>query len=517
MKLELPRIFGEGMVLQQGKKLPVWGKSVKKDRITVRIGELFVETVCSEQGLFRAEFPPIKATEKISFSAESKATGEKICFTDCAVGEVFLCGGQSNMEFLLKYDVGAEEEYLTEEDPLLRMYTAPQLNFDGAENLTDCSEWGFWRRWDSRENRAQFGAIPLYMAKILRKELGVPVGMIACNWGGTPAAAWASMEEIQNTPEMKPVLDWYEDVLCKLNLREYFEASEKPVPPAPPEMKARMDNFMMGIGLKEFAEMMEKNPVPMPMPVYSPYVPGPRAAIRPAGLYETMLQKIAPYALAGFIWYQGEDDDYRGWQEFYGESMKAVIRSWRKLWDEELPFYQVDLAPFGGRGQTAAKKYPLIRSLQHESSLSMPKAKDVCIMDLGDDINIHFRDKRKAGERLSRLALKYIYGKDIKADSPEFESAERKGDCVRIRFLNAAEGLVINRGIEDSEGSLTVIADGKEVQPEVLVEGSELVLRDSAFETAGEVTISYAEKNYCRGFLFDTEGLPVFPFHTPAV
>ena len=131
---------------------------------------------------------------------------------------------------------------------------------------------------------------------------------------------------------------------------------------------------MMGIGLREF---LEKGPPPMPPMDYTPYMPGPRSAVRPSGLYETMLCKTAPYAARGIIWYQGEDDDFRDWQEFYGESMKAVIRSWRTLFEEELPFYQVDLAPFMGRGATGAKKYPLMRELQHESSKEMLKAKDV--------------------------------------------------------------------------------------------------------------------------------------------
>lgn len=514
MKLQLPQIFGEGMVFQRGKAIPVWGKSVKNDHITAVLGNCVLETDCGADGRFRVDFPPQEACEAVSLFVTSAATREKVSFTDCAVGEVFLCGGQSNMEFLLKYDIGAEDEYQTPEDPLLRMFTCPQVNFDGAEELGDFSEVGFWRKWTDRDNRGMFGAIPAYMGKILRKELGVPVGMIACNWGGTPAAAWASKEEIENTPAMKPILDWYDKVLSDLDWRPYFEASEQPVPPTPPEMKARMDRFMMGEGLKEFMEMMAKNPAPMPMPVYSPYVPGPRACIRPAGLYDTMLKKVAPYALAGFIWYQGEDDDFREWQDFYGESMKAVIRSWRKLWNEELPFYQVDLAPFEGRGATGAKKYPLMRELQHESSKEMPKAKDVCIMDLGDDINIHFRDKRKAGERLALLALKYIYGFDVKADSPEFDTMLRERDRVLLHFTDAEAGLVIDRSVGDTENALTVEADGLAAEPVLFTEGEFLVLVHPAFADAKEIKVSYAEKNYCRGFLFDRTGLPVFPFHT---
>ncbi|MBR6406921.1 MAG: hypothetical protein IKS18_12135 [Lachnospiraceae bacterium] len=516
MKLVLPEIFGEGMVLQRGKRIPVWGKSVKNDHITAVLGDCVLETDCGDDGRFRMDFPPQEACEKTGLFVTSSVTGEKISFIDVAIGEVFLCGGQSNMEFLLKYDVGAETEYAAPDDPDLRMFTCPQINFDAAENLTDVSEVGYWRRFTNREDRGMFGAISAYMGKILRKELGVPVGMIGCNWGGTPAAAWASLQEIQNTPAMQPILEWYDKTLTELDWRPYFEASEKPVPPTPPEMKARMDRFMMGEGLREFMEMMAKNPAPMPMPVYSAYVPGPRACIRPAGLYDTMLKKVAPYALAGFIWYQGEDDDFRDWQEFYGESMKAVIRSWRTLFEEELPFYQVDLAPFMGRGATGAKKYPLMRELQHESSKEMLNAKDVCIMDLGDEINIHFRDKRKAGERLANLALRYLYGKDIKADSPEFDRAERDQDRLLLHFRDAGDGLLIDRSVGDTENALVVTADGKPVEPKISAGGDMLILSDPSFTDAEKITVSYAEQNYCRGFLFDSTGLPAFPFHTIA-
>ena len=512
MKLELPLIFGEGMVLQRGKEIPVWGRGLKDDTIRVTLGTEEREAVCGADGCFCVTFPPMEACARTSLSVCSEMNGERIELHDIAVGEVWLCGGQSNMEFLLKYDTEAEDYLKTDDDPDLRYFEYPHTNFRGVETLGSFAHQGVWWKWGKRPHREMFADIPYVMARILREKLGVPVGMIGCNWGGTPAAAWASMDEIRNTPEMAPILAWQEENLKKLDWRPYYEASERPEPPVSPEQQEMMDNFMKGIGLKEFMERMAANTAPPPMPVYSAYVPGPRACIRPAGLYDSMLIHIAPYAIRGAIWYQGEDDDFRGWQDFYKESMKAVIRSWRGLFGQDIPFYQVDLAPFMGRGATGAKKYPEMRQAQHDSSVEMPKAKDVCIMDLGDDINIHFRDKQKAGVRLANLALRYDYGFDVKADSPELESADRDGDSIVLRFKYAENGLVYDTALPDAEGALLVYADGTAVLPEILIKDDTLVLVSEAFIHAEKISVQYAWQNYCRSSLFDTSGLPVFPF-----
>lgn len=508
MKLQPALIFGEHMVLQRGEPIPVWGRSVRDDKITVTLGGASAETAAAG-GLWRVELPPMEATERTVLSIESALTGERIVFEDVAVGEVWLAGGQSNMEFLLKYDECAGEMYASADDPGLRYFRYPQANFTGCVEMNAYPDDGFWRSWSGRENKGMFSGPSAYMGRKLREALGVPVAFIGCSWGGTPAAAWTAMEDIKANPTLEPILKWHEDECGKIDLAQYYALSDAPVPDPTPEERARNDSFMMGEGLEEFFKSMADMPPP-PLPDYSPFVPGPRACIRPAGLYDNILCKLAPYAVRGAIWYQGEDDDARGWYSFYGESMKTLIRSWRKLWNKELPFLQVELAPFEGVGFTAAKDYPAIRRGQRAAMDALPGVHNVCIMDSGDRINIHVRRKKPVGERLALLARRFVYGEaDLLAESPRFTAAERYGSTVVIRFQNAGDGLVLRGGVEDV---LQITADGESVSAGVSVQGDKLILTADVFAGAKAVRIEFAEKNFCVDPLFNSSGLPAFPF-----
>lgn len=508
MKLQTALIFGEHMVLQRKQPIPVWGRSVRGDTVTVTLGENSAAATV-EGGAWRVELPPMEASEHTGMTVESAITGEKIVFNDVAVGEVWLAGGQSNMEFLLKYDESAEEMYAEDDDPYLRYFRYPLVNFPGCLEKDAYPDDGFWRVFSGRENKGMFSAPSAYMGRSLREALGVPVAFVGCNWGGTPASAWTALDDLKANPALEPIFRWHEEAASQLDTATYYQASERPVAEPSPEEQERLDTFMMGIGLEEFFKNMEQMMPPLPMD-YSPYMPGPRAAIRPAGLYDNMLRKIAPYAIRGAIWYQGEDDDARGWHAFYGESMKTLIQSWRKLWEKDFPFLQVELAPFEGVGFTAAKNYPTIRWGQRDAMDSLEGVHNACIMDSGDRINIHVRKKRPVGERLALLARKFVYGEtDIPAQSPRFERADRDGAKVILTFKNAGEGLYLKN---DPADVLKITADEKIVSAAAGVDKDKLVLTADAFMEAKHVRIEFAELNFCVDPLFNSADLPAFPF-----
>ncbi len=237
MKLQPAMLFGEHMVLQRNEIIPVWGKSVGGDTVTVTLGENTASAV-AENGLWRVDMPAMEAQKNVKMTIESAITGEKISFTDVAVGEVWICGGQSNMEFLLKYDEKAEEMYADEADEDLRFFRYPKTNFAGCLELNSYPEDGFWRQWTSRSMREFFGAVPAYMGRQLRKALGVPVGMVGCNWGGATATTYTDIEMIKANPALKPIVDADEKGYDELNWRRYYEISEQGEPPEDPKQKA---------------------------------------------------------------------------------------------------------------------------------------------------------------------------------------------------------------------------------------------------------------------------------------
>ncbi|MBQ6222594.1 MAG: hypothetical protein IJJ44_08280 [Solobacterium sp.] len=506
MKLQLAEIFGEHMVFQQHKEIPVWGRSAADDEILVELGE---DRVCAntDNGFWKVVLPPQEPGTGITLKVASKVTGEVLQFTDIAVGEVWLAGGQSNMEFIMKYDVDAEEMKNSEDDPDLRFFCFPQTPFLGYLEKEPVPEQGFWRRWEGPSNKIMFSAVGAYMARILRKELRVPVGIIGCNWGGTPASAWTAMEDLKNNEKLSPVLEEYENNCSQIDWRKYIETSELPVPVPDEKQREFNDRFMMGEDMTEFFKNLGNLPKP-DISIWGTYPIAPRSATRPSGLYEMMLKRVAPYALKGFLWYQGEDDDARDWADFYDESMKTMIQSWRRLWAEELPFFQVELAPFRGVGITGAKKYAEMRHLQHKVSLELADVHDICILDAGEEFNIHPRHKRLVGERLGRSVMRHVYGNDkYIGDCPSLSSVKRGEDCIEFTF-DHAEGLHI-RG--DLHQDLFLYAGERSLEYEAEVTGEHLVLKGN-FRNEPEIQIRYCEENYCVAKLFNSEGDPVYGF-----
>jgi len=278
-------------------------------------------------------------------------------------------------------------------------------------------------------------------------------------------------------------------------------------PKMSPEIAALIDRMMKGEDPETLRPLMMKfMPKPGDPPRINAYTMGPMSCNRPAGLYDNMLTKVAPYPIRGVIWYQGEDDDSRGWSGFYDVSIKALITSWRKLWGIDFPFLQVELAPYEAGGE---QDYPLLRRMQRKAADEFDGLHNVCIMDVGERHNIHPRRKKQVGERLALLARKYVYGDDILADSPRLAEARREGERIILRFENAGNGLHVEG---DTINSLFVTAENETLSPKVTVAGNSIILEDAAIAGDTPVTVRFAEENYCEDNLYGSTGLPAFPF-----
>ena len=504
MKLQTALIFGEHMVLQRDQVIKIFGTSVQDDEVRVELNGCSV-TAKAVDGRWVAEIPPQPASWHTSLVITSTLTDEVIRFSDVAIGEVWLAGGQSNMEFIMKYDVDCQEALSLPDDDALRYFRYPHTAFTGFLEIDSMPAEGFWRKWTTRENRIEFSAVGGYMGMVLRKKLNVPVGIIGCNWGGTPAAAWSDPDMIRDNPALQPVMEWHRQGCLDTDWSKYIPASE--VPPAKPTRQQQEfnDRFMMGEDMTEFFRNFD--PSKLPKTDYNPFGPGPRSNVRPGGLYENMLAKLAPYSLKGAVWYQGEDDDAKDWADFYQESMKTLILSWRQLWGYDFPFYQIELAPFQGVGVTGARKYAEIRHKQSEAASQLPDVHEICILDAGEQFNIHPRRKKMVGNRLAGSVMKHTYGDDsLVADCPVAVSAERIDDQIIIRFSNSAEGMVIN-------GDLNAVLklNGKEATDCQAYAGGDRLIIKGKLESE-KITVEYCETNWCVAALFNSEGNPAFGF-----
>ncbi len=505
MKLNPAALFGEHMILQRNSELKIWGTSRENDTVTVELnGEKASAPVIN--GEWMVTLDPQPACFKTSMTISSLLTEETITFKDVAIGEVWLATGQSNMEFLMKYDFDLPETKNLPDDEYLRCYTTPQSAYLGYLELDSRPAQGFWRKWNTYDNRINFSAVAAYMGMILRKKLNVPVGIISCNWGGTPVTSWTALEDIEANPALQPVLKWHQDACDSTNWPKYMAASDRKPAPISPQQQRFNDRFMMGEDMSEFFRNFDPSKLP---PVdFAPYNPGPRSIVRPAGLYEQMLRKTAPYAIKGVVWYQGEDDDAREWVDFYDESMKTMVACWRKLWGWTFPFFQIELAPFRGVGATGAKKYDVLRHKQNKAAQETEEMYDVCILDAGEEYNIHPRHKKIVGERLGRIIMKHVYGDDsLVADCPEFREAVREGNEITLSFDNRAAYLKVRGCLR---GALKVTINDEPVEYDADIDTDKLIIR-GRFDNK-KVRIEYCEANYAPAVLFNSEGNPVYGF-----
>ena len=328
-------LFQDGCVLQRQKEIAVWGEGPEGEEVTVALAGS--RAVCRvENGSWRCTLPPMEAAEGLCM--EITCQKETLSIRDVSVGEVWIAGGQSNMEFFLCYDAQWEDMQCAaheNKNPRIHMFNVPRLAFPGHDK--DVSECGYW--FEEEDDAWPYFSAPGYsFARSLQPVLGVPVGIIGCNWGGTSASTWLEESWLKEAP-LDVYLKEYEASVAGKDLEELKAASVKAFA-LEDSMEHRREwaGVMYGIGLEEQKEWM-KRPAGPENPM------GPYNVGRPGGLYHQMLEKIIPFSARGVLWYQGESDE--GHAEIYDRLFTAMIRCWRKSFGQELPFLYVQLAPYG--------------------------------------------------------------------------------------------------------------------------------------------------------------------------
>lgn len=480
-------------MLQAGKPLPVWGTAEPGVQVTVTVQGRRASAVSNANGCWSVTLPPltVSPTERMILSAGT----EELVYQDAAVGEVWLCGGQSNMELPMEYDAEYASEKAACADPLLRFYDCPERSCP-EDDERDYADFGLWRIC-SEEDLRYFSAVGYYFAKTVRAR-GVPVGIIGCNWGGTKVTSWMP-EEITQQCGGKDLLERFQKALEGLDVPA-LTARYRADPAAD---RSRM--FAAPRCLGEFLpvpretqlDLLQTLPQAEPMPVL------PCAPQWPGVLYRHMLAPVAPYALRGFLYYQGESDADDA--NLYASLFAGLIRCWRTLWGEELPFLAVQLAPFEQWFTCSGAHYETIRAAQAQVADTVPGVFLASIGDVGEQYDIHPKHKRPVGQRLGWLARRHVYGEDIPADAPRLAGAVREGDRVTFTFSEVKHWT----GDQNTD-CLTVTAGGSSVPFSAEVSGNTLVL--TLPPKTGAITVRYAWTPWYRVALFNESGLPLLPF-----
>lgn len=498
-------IFGNHMVLQRNKPLKVWGESNKPQKIAVFIDGSQAASTQAAAGAWMMTLPALETSRNLLLKITGENESEAFTFHDVAVGEVWIAGGQSNMEFPLEYDAEAKNVIPAACSPDIRFFDCPKIKFEGQEKEDDFSTSGFWRPLDPA-NAPYYSAVGFYFASQISENYQVPVGIVGCNWGGTTASTWLDERYLQEDEALSIYCQEYQENLKNLDLEAYIAAEKKgreliQQPPA--------QNLLRYI--------MKHTPGPLLYPILTRLLqptfknlpqPGPRDMNRPGGLYHTMVQKIAGYPARGVLWYQGESDDPKA--DLYSRLFTALIRCWREAWGENLPFLYVQLAPFERWLGMPAVNYPTLREQQEIVSKTVPGVFMASIMDAGSKLDIHPKNKRPVGERLALLAQGKVYGEGILCEAPEVLSAKMENGRLAITFIHAGTGLRLKGG---HLKSLELFADGKEIKnPKVSIAQDTVMAQAEGLQTAKELEVLFAFHNFAEINLYNSANLPAKPF-----
>jgi len=373
---KLPSIFGENMVLQRDQELPVWGWDDAGREVTVTLGDSKATAKAAEDGKWQVKLPAMQAGGPHVLTVTGSST---VSFKEVLVGEVWLCSGQSNMEWVVNNSNNPKEEIASAKHPKIRHI---KIQHVPAETPQQDVASGGWQVC-SPETVANFTAVGYFFGRRLQEELDVPIGLIGSNWGGTRIEPWTPPVGFQKVPALKDIAD---------NLEKF-----------PQKNRQGSINHQSALAL-----------------------------------YNGMIHPLVPYAIRGAIWYQGESNNGEGM--LYHEKMKALIAGWRSVWsNEEMPFYFVQLAPFRYGGDVTRLAGIWEAQL---ATLSVPRTGMAVTTDIGHLTDIHPRNKQDVGNRLALWALAKNYGKDdIVYSGPLYKSMKVEGDKIRISFESVGTGL----------------------------------------------------------------------------
>ncbi len=502
--LELAHIFQDGMVLQQQQPIRIWGHSNLEETITVYLNDKCLVEAFVPKGELEIMLPPQNASFNCSLSFVGSST---LTFYNVDIGEVWIAGGQSNMEFQLLHETDGPMQITNAHNEHLRFFDVGKYSFDeeASEGLKDSSEWDQWLCFNSM-HAGCFSAVGFYFANCLQEKYNVPIGIVGCNWGGTSASTWLSESYLAAKPELNIYLEEYKSSVESLDLVKYkaqnrqireFMASEKMT-----AFRAKISAGQVG-------------PVSIGKAIYYQHKlskvigqMGPHNVNRPAGLYNHMVRRIAGFTCKGVIWYQGEADENK--PEIYDSLFASLIECWRDEWNGMLPFLFVQLAPFEKRLGVTGERFPIIREKQELVSKAVPNTYMVSIMDAGEKTDIHPKRKRPVGERLALMAMGKVYGEDILCEPPELLQGELGDGFLRLDFKYSGNGLV-QQG--EKLNAMCLFVNGKKVQEcDCKVSGCSIEIRAGILQKDASVCAQYAQTPYCNVNLYNSAGIAAKPF-----
>lgn len=617
--ISLPRIFSHHMVLQRDASVPVWGQASPGEKITISIDQIKRQTKADEQGNWKVTLPPHPAGGPFELLIAGDNT---LRFEDVLYGEVWLCSGQSNMNYTLEMLGIRETDSASICNPLLRLFTVGlAMDYQPRQDVAS----GQWERADP-DKVHRFSASAWYFGQYLQDKLQVPIGLIHSSMGATAIETWMSTGALKQFPQFKSLVadmektgknfaqlqaelktfreHWDEHYYLKddpgiahqwqspefddsdwntMSLPALWEDNGLPDYDGsvwfrrhfspPPDFKGdslrislnqiddydivwvngtrigegfgnrnwRSYNCPAGLlkpegnviavrvfdaggkggmytnpfwgnpilnGAWKYKPGVRINPAGFPKPT----VPNGSLFTHPSLLFNGSIAPLAPYAIRGVIWYQGESNAARA--EEYRKLLPAMIADWRQYWKQgDFPFLVVQLANFyPEQAQPAESTWAELREAQ-ALALQLPSTALATAIDIGEADDIHPRNKAGVGERLGLGALKIAYGQEVVHSGPVFRSMQTDDGRAILSFDMQESKLVSSDKHGYLRGFAMAGADRKFYWARAFIEGDKVVV--SCPQVAAPMAVRYAwADNPGQLNLYNSEGLPALPFRT---
>ncbi|HEX5153035.1 MAG TPA: GDSL-type esterase/lipase family protein [Parafilimonas sp.] len=466
--LQLASVFTPHMVLQRNKPIQFYGVANAGEKINISFNKNQQTVIANDNGKWNVEFPAMQAGGP--FTASFATAGKKIILDDILIGEVWLCSGQSNMYFPLSGAINNSDEMKAAENNntlrLLKMQ--PLAETDNAAwdssilNKVNALEYfsGTWQICDSN-NAKNFSAVAYYFGKKLQEQLKIPVGLIEVAVGGSTTESWID----RYTMEHHPVLV---NELSNWRKSDFFQ----------PWVRERADT-----NLNKATNPKQRHPYE---PCYN---------------YEAGIKPLIDFPIAGVTWYQGESNAHN--IELHETVFPELVKSWRKQWGYDFPFYYVQLSSLN-RPSWTSFRYSQLQLLKVIPNSGMAVSSDV-----GDSTNVHPRNKKPVGERLAALALHFTYNqKNIVPYGPLPLKAVQQNNQIVISF-QYADGLKTSDS-KALRGFKLVNENGMQLEANASVQNNKVVIPIDKNDTITEVLYGWAP--YTNANLVNGANLPASTF-----
>ena len=509
--LRLPSLFGDHMILQQNIKNTIWGWADPKEQITVTASW---GASASAQANADGGWKVLLDTPAFGTGHSLKITGSKtIEIKDVAIGEVWLCAGQSNMGWSTGNSAEAELE-ANVNLPNYRIFKSGREHWH--EPLKEKRDlMGQWKTCNP-ESAAETSVVAYNFGKKLHLALNVPVGIIQEAYAGTPIEGWMPWEvqqDIAQSKEQKADMD----KSAKRQLDDKGESREKSLAAFNQEMTVYNKQVAAGETMKSKNRELKPPYIKKPADLGNQY---------PANIFNAMIYPIRPYGIKGAIWYQGERNSKTVPQAVaYGEQLKRLISYYRSSWHElsggnvakDFPFFFTQLPSWESPQTQPVEGVEATWSVNREAmrlvSMEMPHTGMAVGIDCGDPVALHPQNKKPIGIRHAYLALKEVYGKDIVASGPRYLSQKIEGRKITLEFDSIGSGMMPAKA-----GKLDAFAiagaDKKWHWADAEIAGNKVIVSSKDVPSPVAVRYAWAMNPSQRNLLYNKEGIPASPFRT---